>query len=448
MNMRAVWVAFILAGMSVFLSGAVFLFSIFGIVCYLIYKSSSSEDRKFILTVLLTGFLFRVCLAVALHAIVYLKGYHCISGDDLLYTKRGWGIVCSWNNMTSIWLKNVFADTEYGLNPFVYAIAGFYKIFGFHPVTVKIINCGIGALIGWVSYLIGKEIFGNKAAKIAMLITMFYPSLVRWSVANLKDPITILAFMSCMYILIITIRGKVELWKYGILGLVLAILFYFPHKFYFITLLLGVGIVAVFRLLDALLGGRIKKFAVMMIGIVLSAAIYLIPHFQPKPLIRLLFEFEKRQSYLSSADYAGYYLYAKELIRSWNLGYIDMVALAKTVFASIFYFMLTPFPWQVIESRERLVALPQMLLWYMLLVLSIFGFMKLMLQRPRTAFLIGVIMVAGITISSLVEGNIGSAFRHRDVFTPFFILFASSFLSEQFYGAGNPDDKNMTETGL
>lgn len=422
---------FLIGAIVLLQAGAIFLLLVFGLISYLICKNSPEEDRKFILTLLVTGFTLRVFLAVTLHAIVYLKGYHCISGDDLLYTLKGWGVVCGWDNKPTFWLHSVSAASTFGLNPFTYLVAAFYKSFGFHPVTVKMINCIIGTSTGWIAYLIAREIFDRKAARIAMLIVVFYPSLVRWSVANLKDPITIFAFMACAYILIAAARRKIELWKYMTFLLSAGVLYFFPHKLYFAVISCASVLTVILKYSGALVRFGIKKarvlwacFIVFMVSALSAVYLY------PLPLVKFLFYCEKKQAGISRADFAGYYLYTKELLRSMNLGLIDIPELLKVTCANVSYFMLTPFPAQMMASRERLMVLPQMLLWYLILALSIFGFIKLLLRRGEAALLIGVMLSMGIVISAMVEGNIGSAFRHRDVFSPFFIILASGVLSE------------------
>lgn len=424
--------ALFLGAVTIFYAGAVFLFLLFGLIVYWIRRKSPEEDRRFIVTVLLAGFLLRVSLAIALHAIVYMKGYHCISGDDLLYTLKGWGIVCGWEKKPTFWLGDIFAVSVYGLNPITYIIAFFYKIFGFHPVISKIINCIIGTLIGWISYSIGREIFDRKTARIAMLIAMFFPSLIRWSITNLKDPATIFVFMACVYILIIAVERPIALWKYAALFSLAGILYLFPNKFHFMIIVCGTGIMVICKFLSALSAG-FRRIAVLIMGTVSMAIGLFAVYVKPERLISFIYALEKKQSNMAQADYAGYYFYTKNLVHSLNLGYINILELMKVGCMNAFYFLLTPFPSQMLVSRERLVALPQMLLWYLLLALSVFGFAKLTLRRPKTAFLVGGILFIGIMINAMVEGNIGSALRHRDVFSPFFIIFASSILSELIY---------------
>jgi TM2 domain-containing membrane protein YozV len=120
-------------------------------------------------------------------------------------------------------------------------------------------------------------------------------------------------------------------------------------------------------------------------------------------------------------------------MESLDKGVLPAWGFAEVVSLNTAYFMLTPFPWQM-TSRERLAAYPQMMVWYILLALSLFGFARLALSKPGTALLLGVLVSAGVILQALAEGNIGAAFRHRDVFTAFFIIFASGVLAGIFHG--------------
>jgi uncharacterized membrane protein YbjE (DUF340 family) len=83
-----------------------------------------------------------------------------------------------------------------------------------------------------------------------------------------------------------------------------------------------------------------------------------------------------------------------------------------------------------------------MLLWYGVIGLAIFGFVKLSLKRPQNAILIGLLLLIGIVVNSLADGNIGAAFRHRDMVTPLFIILASGVITDFL------SDKKLLQEGV
>jgi len=415
---------------SYFFSGAVFLFLAFGVICYFIYNNSPVEDRKFILTVLAVSFLLRIFLAVFAHALNYLDGYHGISGDDLLYTVKSWALVYKWEGKPYNWVNDLAgASPKFGLNPFTWLLAVFYKFFGFHPVIGKMINCIIGTMIGWVSYLMAKEIFDRKAARITILIVAFYPSLMRWSIANLKDPLATLLFTLCVYICINFLNKRVALWKLLTFAISMLLIYYFSQTLYFILIAVAGSLAAFFRFLNIYDGRKRKLYFIAASFVVAIIVFYYFFYAKPETAIRYLYRLEEQQALTSKSDYAGYYLYPKGFMDDLNMGRLSALNVSDVVFRNTVYFMLTPFPWQM-TTKERILAFPQMLLWYSLLVLSIFGFARLSMKKPEFAFLLGVLLVIGITANAMAEGNIGSAFRHRDIFTPFFVMLASTTIHD------------------
>lgn len=427
---RILFIVLAVGIVSYFLGEAVFLFSLFGLISYLIYKNANAEDRNFILTVLVIGFLLRAALAVLFHGANFLKGYHGVSGDDLLYTVKSWGLVYQWEGKPYNWVADLAGSSpKFGMNPFTYIVAIFYKVFGFHPVSAKLINCIIGALIGWVTYLIGSEMFDRRTARLSMLIITFYPSIMRWSIANLKDPLVMLLFMVCIYVLIAAAGHKIQAWKLVILALSGLFLYEFTPRLYFILIAICATLLAGLRFFNTLRSKKARIAVIAIVALCLLTGAYYFSYVKPAPLIELIYKCEEKQGLMAKADYAGYYFYSGQFMENLSRGIVSLPGFIDTTYKSVVYFMLTPFPWQL-TSPERLLAFPQMILWYSMLFLSFFGFMRLLIRRTGMAFLIGILLAIGITVSALAEGNIGSAFRHRDMFTPFVAIFASAIISD------------------
>jgi 4-amino-4-deoxy-L-arabinose transferase-like glycosyltransferase len=409
-----------------FLSSTLSLVIIFGLIAYAVYRVTPQEDRNFVLAVMIAGFVLRVVIAVVMHAESFLKGEEgFISGDDLLYTVKGWAVVFRWEGKTDSWIKPLGSAQEFGMNPFTYVIALFYRIFGFHPAAAKIINCIFGTMIGWVSYLTAKRLFDRRTARIAIVMVTFYPSFVRWSAANLKDPLLMLSYLVCMYILVIALDAKLPAWRFGVLALSVVCLYYFPAMLFFFVAAAAICIVAFFKILDLFEGRRMKRAVIALSCIAVLAAVCFALYIKPKPLVDFLYSCEGKQFIVARSDDAGYFLYSGNFMKDLNRGLVSLPKLLGTVCINAIYFMLTPMPWQMV-TKSRLVAFPQMIVWYIILLFSMFGFAALALKKPRTAMLIAVPAALGIIAYSLAEGNMGGAFRHRDPFAPFFIIMASA----------------------
>jgi hypothetical protein len=86
------------------------------------------------------------------------------------------------------------------------------------------------------------------------------------------------------------------------------------------------------------------------------------------------------------------------------------------------YLLFAPFPWALDSALQRAAA-PETFLWYPLFVLALLGAWRAV-RRGRHLTLIPVSVLLVVTTSyALVEGNFGTAYRHRAQIMPLFFLF-------------------------
>jgi hypothetical protein len=89
----------------------------------------------------------------------------------------------------------------------------------------------------------------------------------------------------------------------------------------------------------------------------------------------------------------------------------------------IAFLLFAPFPW-AIESPRQMAAMPETLLWYPLFLASLIG-VRVSVHEGRAWIPIAV-LVCLACIYSLVEGNFGTAYRHRAQFMPIFFVFSGA----------------------
>lgn len=94
----------------------------------------------------------------------------------------------------------------------------------------------------------------------------------------------------------------------------------------------------------------------------------------------------------------------------------------------IFYALFAPFPW-AIGSVADLAALPEMLLWYVVLGCA---FATIWRKRRQWRWYVGEILFLAMTlfILALAEGNVGTLFRHRSMAIPIVVVIASPGVEE------------------
>jgi hypothetical protein len=76
------------------------------------------------------------------------------------------------------------------------------------------------------------------------------------------------------------------------------------------------------------------------------------------------------------------------------------------------YFLLSPFPWQM-HSLRALLSAPEMLLWWWLIPVTLQGFRKALVLRPRQCLLIVSFIIVVSLFYALIVGNAGIAYRYR-----------------------------------
>ena len=98
------------------------------------------------------------------------------------------------------------------------------------------------------------------------------------------------------------------------------------------------------------------------------------------------------------------------------------------------FFFLAPFPWQV-GTTLSLMTLPEMLVWYTLLPLVFLGGWHLLKTRFVAAQPLVLFLVLTGAVYALVEGNAGTAYRHRAQLILFMLILAAAGL-EVWKGRG------------
>jgi hypothetical protein len=87
--------------------------------------------------------------------------------------------------------------------------------------------------------------------------------------------------------------------------------------------------------------------------------------------------------------------------------------------------LLRPFPWQPAPTSALRLAQLEMVIWYPLLLLAAFGLIAV--RRSAHVLLFPLLVGAGsAAMWALVEGNFGTAYRHRGEFVWVVALLAAA----------------------
>jgi len=90
----------------------------------------------------------------------------------------------------------------------------------------------------------------------------------------------------------------------------------------------------------------------------------------------------------------------------------------------VVHFLFAPFPWAV-RSTLQAFTLPETLLWYVLIPFGLRGAWLAVRHDPRAFTVLGTTLVVVSFAYALVEGNVGTAYRHRAVILPIAFVFCA-----------------------
>lgn len=410
-------------------SSVIFVISIGIIICY--KKYWKLEEARFLLILFSIGFFSRIFFIIFTDAFLYLTGrtyQHAgyavagLWGDSNFYTIRSWCMFVFRDNPTQFFK---YFSMSYGYHGYLYVLELFHSLFGFSPTSSKFINCFLGSFNGIVTYAITSHIFDKKAAKISAVLVTFFPSLFLWSVSNLKDIPFLTMTLASFYIFMKYLKKR----NVAYLLFITAFLFFQFHLRSNMSRPLIVAIVI--GLSFGFLNTNLKRVLFLM---AIPPLLWCnVNKFHQFTMNALDFIKDMLQKHISMALEKGipYYILPAAYYQSRDLSNLALGEILIGFLKGWFYFLLSPFPWRI-QSISQLFSMPQMILWYILLVFASIGFLVVFRKSPFVTFLFAFYIFLMGTLTSMADGNIGTLFRHRDMITPLILIFSSVAIAELF----------------
>ena len=379
------------------------------------------EDREFLIKLFVISFVVRLLVLIFVFCLSILFGGRGEVFPDSRY------LTISALQISRIWRSSevMFLSIElHGINFFTYILAFFYTIINYGANSVspdpilsdKVLNIIISLITSVSIYYLAKELFGRKVAVLSTIIVSFWPTLIIWSVTNLREPFnilltTIFLWSSVKYI-------KSSRFRYGVICLASALCVYGvrPYLFPFSVIM---------ALLTLVIGMRMRMTVKLFIILLLFVSVA----FGSKSL-----DFGKYVD--QSESYRENILRMnREIIRQGGMSYsiydkdtyqngkIDNFKLVKGFVKGWFHFILVPLPWMVLAFAP-LVIYPVIIIWYLLLAMSLVGVYFCIKYQLKYNFVFLTYIFVVTFVFGIVEGNMGSALRHRDLVLPFYLILA------------------------
>ena len=445
---------------------------LFFISLYLIKKHLRSKSRNFLVTIFIIGFALRVILSFINYHVGFMTG---VKGPDtqpdavtynnhafyISYVLKGGALhnekyqkdpylVKAINHESNEFNGRIPPIGHYQYGFYVYLLGLIYTIFGYAPIAAKAINGLFGCLSSIMVYYIARMLTGSeRTSKIAALGTMFFPSLVYWSATLLRDPIA--NFLFLVYIVLLLAYIKKDKKYILILSFLAALaLALFKEKIVLI-LLLGCLFTFVLQFFREL---RMKKVITrwLIIGAIsiITIALGLIYR---EVIANVVYHFVSSifiSHKLAARDlvsYSTYTLYKSTLYTqpTFDMRNILDISLPFSIVKALAYYFLSPFPWKVSYAHPLLIFFyPQVIFTFIISPAMLFGIFALFRKDIFTGVALIVLLSLVIIPQAMAEAIIGTVVRHRDMFTPFLIIFASYGFSLSVFPPENDKEGSLS----
>jgi 4-amino-4-deoxy-L-arabinose transferase-like glycosyltransferase len=357
------------------------------------------DEFGFLATLCVCAFLLRVILSFALHS---FDSFFAL--DPGSYERQALSLVHQWKSGQS-----GSAMRYGGYSPVVAAI---YFIFGYTPIGAKVVNGFLGTLTAVLIYSIAREVYGRRVARIASLLSAFFPSLVLWSSLILKDAMAV-------FLIVLAIWSTVKLhsrFRIRYIIVLLASVVYYTQIRWFLVPYIIAAILASFLIQP--MRGLIRNISVVAMVLLLLIAVW-----------QYIPERTKERYSNYSVDLAAINEVRGKFATGGSefLGHVTIDSYTEALRflpVGLFYFFLGPLPWQS-HGLRQMITIPEVLMWYCLIPFMIYGFLYVLKNVAARSCVI-IIYVALLTLAySFGITNFGALFRYRSQLLVFYFIFAA-----------------------
>ena len=391
------------------------------------------EDFNFLSKFYFIGFGLRIFLSFFLYILSFVFTFTTVGGhkspgfffqnDGWLYSVQGWQIFKFAERGISISMSNLFSNPNFrslsgNMTPYDFFASYVYSVTGYSPLSLFFISSIAGSLTAVFVYLIAKELFSKKVARISSLFAFFWPSFIMWSTQNLREPM--IAMLGC-----ILIWSVVYIYRHPS-PVFLLVCFASAWGLFKVSSPYAVIIVSIIFFAGAVLLSEhlFKNRFVVIIAIGLVSFLFML--FNQHNIMTFIAEKTVHSDILkhkSIFEFLDYHRMARSFGRLQFLKNADISNFGSAfVFAplGLLYAIFSPFPWQL-GSFMQVVAAPETLLFYILFPLTIRGVVFAYRKRFNQTVLVLSVIAGMLLFLALIEGNSGTLFRHR--FFAFNLLF-------------------------
>ncbi len=366
------------------------------------------DIRKWLIRLALATLALRLLLVLVVQ---FRYSPYFFAPDAAAYERIG-------QEISNYWAGGVVVPTPIrdGWRPGYYHLnALFFSLFGDSRLALVVLNMFAGVWTALITFYVTREFLPLASAKVAAVLSGTFPSLMLWSVLNIRDSLATL----CTVVLVLY-------------GMRLAKSFRPSYLWFFSVALLGLALLRdymAFLVVMGLVIGSVtalrpeRMFPTMLFG---TAAAVALTYFADQIG---LFSTVRPEGLLETAQALRTGL-QQDATSAFGVGVETRTigAALRYIPVGSTYLLFAPFPWEI-ETTLQATAAGESLLWYPLFLLSILGFRISLRSRVTTALFPVSVLLVVVSSYALVEGNFGTAYRHRAQIMPLFFTFSGVGLS-------------------
>lgn len=357
------------------------------------------------------GFLIRV-LFVLVDAALQIFG---LVGDSTGYEAATWFVAQQWRSGVLLAPLSVGAAPGfdgYFMIPYTTFMSPIYVLFGRSPILLRLAMALVGALVVVNVYRMTAELYDQRAARYAALLTAVFPYWIYLSGILYRDMLVVAFLTWSAYHVVRWQSGTADrrALVYASVAATIALSFRLVN-------LIAIGALAGVVLYTS--SQHTFRRALLSIAGIAVAGLFMIALFGDNLTIA---ELAGRRAWLARPN-PGAYL--SDVI------YRNPYELAVFLPIGVLHFAFVPFPWHLVDPLAAIAFIQNLVLWYPIVLLSIVGFRDVFTAEQGPAMVLPLVAFAsaGILGYGLVEGNVGPAIRHRTQFQFVFVALAGVALA-------------------
>ncbi len=374
-----------------------------GFTLLLLRREPDRAARGWLTKLVMGALLLRLGAVFVVHYVAPSPYFFAL--DMIQYEREGQMLSLHWQGLGP---EPVLQSARQFAYPYINAF--FHYLLGASTMGMVVLNMFAGTWTALLTFMIGREMLSERVGKVAAVLVAVYPSLILWSVLNIRDALT-----TCIvaFVVLVAVRSpRRRLRSLIVLAGAMIVLSTF-RDYMGILLLAGIGMGSI----AAVRRGRVGT--TMVVGTALTLVVVLLA-------VRFgMFSVEVIQDPLATAAQlrTGLQQGAGSVFGAGaDTGTIG--GAIRYLPMGLAFFLFAPFPW-AITSTLQLVTLPEVFLWYSLMPFTVMGFRAVMGSKSRQSLVVISVLMVVLVTYALVEGNFGTAYRHRAQMMPLFFIFTA-----------------------